>query len=461
MLKLEVMGVSANRLKQKILDKTAVVSVIGLGYVGLPMAIGKAKIGFKVMGIEQNPSRAEKINRGENYIIDVNEAELKRLVSEGMLSASTGYDCLPESDVIIICVPTPLTLNREPDISYIQNVTEEIARRLRPGQLVTLESTTYPGTTREILLPQLEKSGLEVGHDFFLAYAPERVDPGNGFHNAKNTSRVVGGITPACLEIAQVFYNQAIVFDRPRRRREDKMFPPVTPVSSPEVAELSKLFENTYRAVNIALVNELMFLCDRMDIDVWEVIDAAATKPFGIQIFHPGPGVGGHCIPIDPFYLTWKARQYDFHTRFIELAGETNIEASYFVVRKLIRALNKSGKSLQGAKIFVLGVTYKKDIRDIRESPALKVISLLLKDGANISYHDPYVQFLKPHSPYNWAILGSPLVAERIKEADCVLILTDHSGLDYEWVVEQAKLVLDTRNATKHVVFNREKIIKI
>ncbi|TEB11064.1 nucleotide sugar dehydrogenase [Pelotomaculum propionicicum] len=461
MLKLGVVGASAKKLKQKILNKTAVVSVIGLGYVGLPMAIEKAKIGFKVMGIEQNSSRTEKINRGENYINDVNEAELKSLVSEGKLSCSISYDCLPEADVIIICVPTPLTLNREPDISYIQNVTQEIAKRLRPGQLITLESTTYPGTTREVLLPPLEKCGLEVGHDFFLAYAPERVDPGNGFHNVKNTSRVVGGITPTCLEIAQLFYNQAIVFDGPRRRREDKLYPPVTPVSSPEVAELSKLFENTYRAVNIALVNELMFLCDRMDIDVWEVIDAAATKPFGIQIFHPGPGVGGHCIPIDPFYLTWKARQYDFHTRFIELAGEINIEASYYVVRKLTQALNRYGKSLRGANIFILGVTYKKDIRDIRESPALKVISLLLKDGANISYYDPYVQFLKPHSPYNWAILGSPLVAERLKEADCVLILTDHSGVDYEWVVEQAKLVLDTRNATKDVAFNREKIIRI
>jgi UDP-N-acetyl-D-glucosamine dehydrogenase len=461
MLKLEVVGASANKLKQKILDKTAIVSVIGLGYVGLPMAIEKAKIGFKVLGIEQNPSRAEKINRGENYINDVSETELKRLVLDGKLTASASFDCLPEADVIIICVPTPLTLNREPDISYIQNVTQEIAKRIRPGQLITLESTTYPGTTREVLLPPLENSGLEVGQDFFLAFAPERVDPGNGYHNAKNTSRVVGGITPTCLEIAQVFYNQAISFDGPRRRREDKLFPPVTPVSSPEVAELSKLFENTYRSVNIALVNELMFLCDRMDIDVWEVIDAAATKPFGIQIFHPGPGVGGHCIPIDPFYLTWKARQYDFNTRFIELAGEINIEASYFVVRKLIRALNKSGKSLKGARIFILGVTYKKDIRDIRESPALKVISLLLKDGANVSYHDPYVHFLKPHSPYNWAILGSPLVEERIKEADCVLILTDHSGIDYEWVLEKAQLVVDTRNATKDVALNREKIVRI
>ncbi len=461
MLKLGIVGASANQLKQKILDKTAVVAVVGLGYVGLPMAIEKAKIGFKVLGIEQNPSRAEKINRGENYINDVSETELKRLVLDEKLTASSSFDCLPEADVIIICVPTPLTLNREPDISYIHNVTQEIAKRIRPGQLITLESTTYPGTTREVLLPPLEKSGLEVGQDFFLAYAPERVDPGNSYHNAKNTSRVVGGITPTCLEIALVFYKQAITFDGPRRRREDNLFPPVTPVSSPEVAELSKLFENTYRSVNIALVNELMFLCDRMDIDVWEVIDAAATKPFGIQIFHPGPGVGGHCIPIDPFYLTWKARQYDFNTRFIELAGEINIEASYFVVRKLTRALNKSGKSLKGAKIFILGVTYKKDIRDIRESPALKVISLLLKDGASVSYHDPYVQFLKPHSPYNWAILGSPLVEERIKEADCVLILTDHSGIDYEWVVEQAQLVVDTRNATKDVAFNREKIVRI
>jgi UDP-N-acetyl-D-glucosamine dehydrogenase len=461
MLKLGVVGASAESLKQKIFDKTAVVTVIGLGYVGLPMAMEKAKLGFRVMGIEQNPSRAEKISRGESYITDVSEKELIKLVRAGRLTASMNFDCIPDADVVIICVPTPLTLNREPDTSYIFNVAQEISKRLRPGQLITLESTTYPGTTREILLPLLEKSGLEVGQDFFLAYAPERVDPGNAHHNAKNTSRVVGGMTPACLEIAHAFYNQAIILDRPRRRNDDKLYPPVTAVSSPEVAELSKLFENTYRAVNIALVNELMFLCDRMDIDVWEVIDAAGTKPFGIQIFHPGPGVGGHCIPIDPFYLTWKARQYDFHTRFIELAGEINIEASYFVTRKLARALNKKGKALKGSKIFVLGVTYKKDVKDIRESPALKVISLLLKDGANVSYHDPYVQYLKPHSPYNWAILGTPLVAERLIEADCVLILTDHSGIDYEWVVEQSNLVIDTRNATKDIVVNREKIVKI
>lgn len=450
-----------DQLKKKIFEKTALISVIGLGYVGLPLAVEKAKIGFKVLGIDQNSIRAEKVNRGENYIEDVNDDEFLHLVREGWLSASDNFDCLRDADIIIICVPTPLTLNREPDISYIVNVTKEVSQRLRPGQLITLESTTYPGTTREVMLPLLQGSGLEAGKDFFLAYAPERVDPGNNNHNTKNTSRVVGGITPACLDIAETLYSEAVLFDSPRRRHEDKFHPPVLPVSSTEVAELAKLFENTYRSVNIALVNELMFLCDRMGIDVWEVIDAAGTKPFGIQVFYPGPGVGGHCIPIDPFYLTWKARQYDFHTRFIELAGETNIEASYYVVRKLTRVLNNVGKCLKRAKIFVLGVTYKKDIKDIRESPAVRVIALLLGDGAKVAYHDPYVPYLKPHSPYDWAIIGSPLTAERLEDADCVLILTDHSNIDYDWVVEHARLVLDARNATKGVKEKKEKIVRI
>lgn len=441
------LSMHAVQLKEKIRAKTALVSVIGLGYVGLPLAVEKAKVGFRVLGIEQNPARAEKICRGENYIDDVNDAELFRLVQEGKISASTAFDRLPEADVIVICVPTPLTLNRDPDISYIVNVTREIAARLRPGQLVTLESTTYPGTTTEVILPLLEQSGLKVGEEFFLAFSPERVDPGNKRYTTKNTSKVVGGVTPACLDVACTFYEQTIL--------------KVIPVSSPAVAEMTKVFENTYRAVNIALVNELMLLCDRMGIDVWEVVDAAGTKPFGIQTFYPGPGVGGHCIPIDPFYLTWKARQYDFHTRFIELAGEINIEASYHVVNKVVRALNGSGKCLKGAKIFVIGVTYKKDISDIRESPALKVIELLRREGAEISYHDPYVPYLKPHAPYKWELSGSLLTAEKLQEADCVLILTDHSCLDYQEIVDEARLVVDARNATKHVTGNRHKIVKI
>jgi UDP-N-acetyl-D-glucosamine dehydrogenase len=451
----------ACRLKEKIGDKTAVISVIGLGYVGLPLAVEIAKVGFKVVGLDHNPARSGKVNCGENYIDDVKDDELLQLVQGGMISAYSSFAELPDVDIIVVCVPTPLTINREPNISYIANVAREIALMLRPGNLVTLESTTYPGTTRDVLLPQLQESGLTVGEEFFLAYSPERIDPGNDHHNARNTSRVVGGITPACLEVARMFYSNTVNYKGPRRRREDKLHPDVTPVSSPEVAELSKLYENTYRSVNIALVNELMLLCDRMGIDVWQVIDAAGTKPFGIQIFYPGPGVGGHCIPIDPFYLTWKARQYDFHTRFIELAGEINIEASYHVVRKLTRVLNNAGSCLKGAKIFILGVTYKKDIRDIRESPALKIIDLILREGAGIGYHDPYVPYLKPHEPYTWEFESHPLSVAGLQEADCVLILTGHSGIDYEWVAKHSKQILDTRNATREVQNNREKIIKI
>lgn len=438
---------AAARLKEKILDRTALVSVVGLGYVGLPLAVEKAKVGFRVAGVDQNQARVDQVNRGENYIGDVSDDELRQLAQEGKITAATSFDVLREADVIVICVPTPLTANRDPDISYIVNVTREIAQRLRPGQLVTLESTTYPGTTQEVLLPLLEQSGLRVGEDFFLAFSPERVDPGNQRYTTRNTSKVVGGVTPACLEVAQTFYAQTIVN--------------VVPVSSPAVAELTKVFENTYRAVNIALVNELMLLCDRMGLDVWEVVDAAATKPFGIQTFYPGPGVGGHCIPIDPFYLTWKARQYDFHTRFIELAGEINIEASYHVVRKLGRILNESGRCLRDARIFVLGVAYKKDISDIRESPALKVIDLLLKEGALVSYHDPYAPVIRPHGPFTWGLESVPLTSEELQDADSVLILTDHSGIDYEWVVERARVVVDTRNATWAVKEHREKIVKI
>lgn len=438
---------NALELKRKICDKTAVVAVIGLGYVGLPLAVEKAKVGFKVIGIDKNPERVNNLNRGINYIEDVNDTELTQLVNEGLLSATTDFNLLDGADVIIICVPTPLTANREPDISYIVDATREISKRLRPGRLVTLESTTYPGTTEEIVLQLLQQNELCVGRDFFLAYSPERVDPGNKRYSTKNTSKVVGGVTPECLDVAQTFYAQTIIH--------------VVPVSSPKVAELSKIFENTYRSVNISLVNELMFLCDRMEIDVWEVLETAGTKPFGIQIFYPGPGVGGHCIPVDPFYLTWKAHQYDFHTRLIELAGEINLEASYHVVRKVTRVLNKNGKCLNKAKILILGVAYKKDISDIRESPALKIIDLLLKEGADISYYDPYVPVLTPHRPYNWKITGVPLFGEKVQNADCVLILTDHSKIDYTWVVAQAKLVVDARNATRYVRENREKIVKI
>ena len=347
---------------------------------------------------------------------------------------------------MIICVPTPLTPYREPDISHVESVTAEISRRLRPGQLIILESTTYPGTTEEVILPLLESTGLKAGTDFFLAYSPERVDPGNKRYTTKNTSKVLGGVSPRCTKVACCLYSQTIA--------------QVVPVSSPAVAEMTKVFENTYRAVNIALVNELMLLCDKMGINVWEVIDAAATKPFGIQVFYPGPGVGGHCIPVDPFYLSWKARRYDFPTRFIELAGEINILVSYHVVNKVVGALNAMGNPVKGARIFVLGVTYKKDISDLRESPAIKIIKQLTDKGAEVVFFDPYV------TAFGESELGLPierveLTEQELAGSDCVLIITDHSHIDYEKVVSAARIVVDTRNATRDVKAGREKIILI
>jgi UDP-N-acetyl-D-glucosamine dehydrogenase len=435
------------KLKQEIQAHTATVAVVGLGYVGLPLAVEKAKAGFHVLGIEQNPKRAYKVNSGENYILDVKDEDMKKAVYAGKLKAYTGFACLPEADVIVICVPTPLNTNRDPDISYIVSVTNEIAKGLRPGQLVALESTTYPGTTKEVILPRLEATGLKVGQDFFLAFSPERVDPGNKRYTTQNTSKVVGGITPACLDVAYTFYAQTIQ--------------QVVPVSSPAAAEMTKVFENTYRAVNIALVNELMLLCDKMGLDVWEVVDAAATKPFGIQTFYPGPGVGGHCIPVDPFYLTWKAREYDFHTRFIELAGEINIEVSGYVVNKVAHVLNRAQKCLNKAKVLVLGVAYKKDVADVRESPALRIIDQLLRHGAEVTYHDPLIPFIEPHGRSSFSAGSVPLFESKLAAADCVLIITDHSSIDYAWVVQHSQLVVDTRNATKHVQCDREKIVKI
>jgi UDP-N-acetyl-D-glucosamine dehydrogenase len=439
--------VVAKALKEKIEKHEARIGVIGLGYVGLPLAVEKAKVGFPVVGFDINPARVERVNAADNYIGDVKDEDLKNVVQSDILTATTDFARLADCDVVIICVPTPLTITRDPDISYIRASTEQIGKYLRPGQLITLESTTYPGTTEEVILPLLEKSGLKVGHDFFLAFSPERVDPGNKRFSTKNTSKVVGGMTPVCLEIAYALYIQTITN--------------VVPVSSPAAAELTKVFENTYRAVNIAMVNELMMLCDRMGIDIWEVVEAAGTKPFGIQTFYPGPGVGGHCIPIDPFYLTWKAREYDFHTRFIELAGEINVEVSYYVINKVTRALNNENKSLKDSNIFVLGVAYKKDIDDMRESPALKIIELLRKQGANITYHDPYIPVIEPHGGSTIQMESIPLTDEALAQADAVLILTDHSAVDYERVVAKAKLVVDTRYATKNVQENREKIIKI
>ena len=430
----------------KISSKTAKIGVVGIGYVGLPLAVEKGKVGYSVIGFDRSQPRVDQINRGENYIKDVKDEELVELVKSGKVSATTDFNKLADMDVIIVCVPTPLTQNLDPDISYIINVTDAIAKTLRKGQLVSLESTTYPGTTQEVMLPILAKTGLKVGQDYFLAFSPERVDPGNARYTTKNTNKLVGGVTPDCLEVASTLYKQTILN--------------VVSVSSPAVAEMAKVFENTFRAINIALVNEMALLCDKMDLNVWEVVEAAGTKPFGIMTFYPGPGVGGHCIPIDPFYLTWKAREYDFHTRFIELAGEINTQMHFFVREKVVRALSEVGKGLKNSNILVLGVAYKKDIEDFRESPALKVISLLSKDNCNISYYDPFVpSFSEHHGNVQLDMTGlEELKDSDISQADCVLILTDHSSVDYSWVVEKAKIVVDTRNATKNVK-DKSKII--
>lgn len=429
------------RLIEAIQTRKARVGVVGIGYVGLPLAVEKGKVRFPVLGFDRNPSRVSQINAGENYIDDVDDAELAQLVREGQLTATTDFSLLADCDVIVICVPTPLTEHRDPDIQYIVNVAEQIAAVLRPGQLVSLESTTYPGTTQEVLLPILATSGLTVGEDFFLAFSPERVDPGNARYTTKNTNKVVGGITPACLSVAKTFYQQTILH--------------VVPVSSPAIAEMTKVFENTFRAVNIALVNELALLCDRMGLNVWEVVDAANTKPFGIMRFNPGPGVGGHCIPIDPFYLTWKARQYDFHTRFIELAGEINVQMPYHVREKLIRALGKVRKPLAGSKLLVIGAAYKKDINDWRESPTLKLIDILVQDEVELAYHDPFV----PEFTHQGRKYVSKDLHEGLSWADGVVIMTDHSQLDYEAIVREAPIVVDTRNATQNVQEGREKVV--
>jgi UDP-N-acetyl-D-glucosamine dehydrogenase len=433
----------ALQLKEKIKNHTAIVAVVGLGYVGLPFAVEKAKVGFRVIGIEQNPVRSEKVNNGENYIRDVKDEDLKKVVNNGKFQAVTNFQRVSEADVIVICVPTPLTKNLTPNLSYIESVNAEIANHLRPGQLVTLESTTYPGTTDEVMLPILEQvSGLEQGKDFFLAYSPERVDPGNKRYTTRNTNKVVGASNPVSLEVATLFYKQTIL--------------DVVPVSSAKAAELVKVFENTFRAVNIALVNELTILCDRMNLNVWEVLDAANTKPFGIMPFYPGPGVGGHCIPLDPHYLEWKAKEFNFDTHFIALAGEVNRKMPQFVREKTWRVLNQKGIAPSRANILVMGVAYKKDLGDWRESPSVEVIELLLKDEVQISYHDPYVTNL---SVGGFDLASVELTDRTIEAADLVLITTDHTQIDYVNLVDKAQLVLDTRGVTRHLDCDQAKVV--
>jgi UDP-N-acetyl-D-glucosamine dehydrogenase len=422
----------AQELKRRLQSRDAVVGVVGLGYVGLPLAVEQARAGFLVIGLDDNGAKVERLGRAENYIPDVDEGDLRTAVGSGKLHATTHYPELGRADVILVAVPTPLTPNKEPDLSYILSVADRIRGILRPGQLVVLESTTYPGTTDDVLRPILETSGLRVGEELFLAYSPERVDPGNPVYQTRNTPKLVGGSTEVCGELAALFYEQSLT--------------DVVRVSSPAVAEMAKVFENTYRAVNIALVNEMALLADRMGLDVWEVLEAAGTKPFGIQIFQPGPGVGGHCIPLDPFYLAWKAREYDFPTRFIELAGEINLKMPYFVADKLQAALNAVKKPLNGSSVLVLGVAYKKDINDPRESPALKVIELLEERGALVTYHDPHIPVLRPQASYGLTARSVALEAGRLAELDAVVIATDHAAVDYAFVAEHASLILDTRN---------------
>ena len=420
------------RLEGKIGDKSAKVGIIGLGYVGLPLALAFSEAGFNVLGFDIQQKRVDWVNQGESYMPDVANDRLSAVLASGALEATVDQDRLGEVDAVCICVPTPLTKTKEPELSYVIRESEEISKRLRREQLVVVESTTYPGTTREVVLPILERSGLKAGSDFYLAFSPERIDPGSKNYNIRNTPKIVGGIDAQSTGVAGLLYSEVAEV--------------VVPVSCPEVAEMTKVFENVFRSVNIALVNELAQLCERMGISVWEVIDAASTKPFGYMPFYPGPGVGGHCIPLDPYYLASKAREYDFHTRFIELAAEINEQMPYYVASRIMQALGTQGKSLSGARILVLGVTYKKDVADIRVSPSLKLIQLLQQRGADVIYNDPYI----PKIQLGQSTLTSvDLTKECLSSADCVVIAADHSCYDLKQVMAQSKLVFDTRGATK------------
>jgi UDP-N-acetyl-D-glucosamine dehydrogenase len=404
--------------------------VVGLGYVGLPLAVELSRAGYRVLGFDLNPDVVEGLNEGRSHVKDITDAQLKGAMECGRFSATTDMDRLSEPDAISICVPTPLSKFKDPDVSYIVAATEAVKKRLRRGHAIVLESTTYPGTTREILLPALHSTGLKVGQDFFLAFSPERVDPGNPTYGTRNTPKVVGGITEDCRRVAVALYQPAI--------------DTLVPVSTTEAAELVKLLENTFRSVNIGLVNEMAIVCDKLGVNVWEVIDAAATKPFGFMKFLPGPGLGGHCIPIDPHYLAWKMRGLNYKTRFIDLAGELNTEMPMFWVRKLAEALNGQGKAVRGATVLVLGVAYKRDIEDIRESPALDIIRLLEGQGARVSYFDPHVPRFREDGQEFRSVNLTP---EVVASADCVMIVTDHSSIDYRMIKQQARLVVDTRNA--------------
>ncbi len=426
------------RLKRK--DFTA--AVIGLGYVGLPLAVEYAGAGIRVIGIDSDGAKVRAIRSGQSYIDDVPSEMVKAAVDAGLLRVTSDYSALAEADTVNICVPTPLRKTKDPDLSYVVNAAEQVAKYLHRDMLIVLESTTYPGTTDELLVPMFEEKGFTVGKDIFLAFSPERVDPGNPQYSTKNIPKVVGGATPRCTKMAAALYGGALNL--------------VHPVSSATVAEMVKLLENTFRAVNIGLVNEIALMCNRMGIDVWEVIDAAKTKPFGFMPFYPGPGIGGHCIPLDPFYLSWKAKQFGFESRFIELAGVINGQMPHYIVGKIVDALNRFKKSVNGAKVLILGVAYKKDISDVRESPALDILQLLTQKGAKLSYCDPHVPVLAEHGMH---MKAERLSAATLKKADCVVVVTDHSDFDYRLVARESKVVVDARNALKGK--NGGKIIKL
>ena len=435
------------QLASAIDDSSSRIGIIGLGYVGLPLIDAFAIAGFRTLGFDTDQRKIDQLQAGESYIGHIAATRIAELVNGQYLVPTADMTRLSEADVLLICVPTPLSDSRDPDLSYVEATGRLISENLRPGQLIVLESTTYPGTTRNILLPILEKSGLQVGKDFFLAYSPEREDPGNPDFSAQGIPKVVGGLDPVSEQLAAAVYRKAVVS--------------VVPVSSPEVAEACKILENSYRSVNIAMVNELKTLFDRLGIDVWEVIEAAKTKPFGYQAFYPGPGLGGHCIPIDPFYLSWVARKHGMSTRFIELAGEINQSMPRYVIAGVIHALNERSKPLRGSQICLLGVAYKKDVDDPRESPSFELMKLLMERGAVISYNDPHIPRLPPMRHHDVPELESqPLTPEYLSEQDCILIATDHSAYDYHFIVQHAQLIVDTRNACANVDGNSEKIYK-
>lgn len=433
-------------LGERIRDKTAVVGVIGLGYVGLPLVREFSSAGLKVKGFDIDDKKVRVLNSGRSIIKHIAHSQVKKMVASGLFKATTNMSQLRTVDAIVVCVPTPLTQNREPDMQYVVQSSETIAKYLRKDQLIAFESTTYPGTTRELVAPILERSGLKAGKDFYLAYSPEREDPGNKNFTTRTIPKVVGGYTKKCRDLARQLYAHAIET--------------MVPVSSLEAAEASKIVENVYRCINIAMVNELKMVFDRMGIDVWEVIKAASTKPFGFNAFYPGPGLGGHCIPIDPFYLTWKARQYGMPTRFIELAGEVNTNMPHYVISKVMEALNIRKKSLNGSKVLVLGLAYKKDIDDLRESPSIELIELLREKGAKTDYNDPYIPRTHRQRQHDLKMVSKKLSSRMLSGYDCILISTDHSDYDYAWIVKHSKLVIDTRNATANVRSGRSKIVK-